>query len=526
VLIVAFLGLCSTLALAATRATLPLGENAQDIVVDSVVGKAFVSNRVTGTVSVIDLSTLTSRSTINVHVGATRMVSDVALDRIYVVCDSTPGFVTVIDAKTEQVITDIPVGNAPRPIVADFLLGELYVRNTVSNSISIVSVASNTVTGTIALPPGGGNLYLNANLGKLYVLLGATSQVAVYDQHTHALLHMIAVGGGANSVQGNDALSRVVVNNITDKTATVIDATTDTVVATLPVGSETTANFATLNPIWGKAWVSNANDGTVTVIDLNSNTVVATVAVGATPVEQALDTAGGDLYVVSQGTNTVSVVDANTNAVTATIPVGVAPAHLQTTRVNNLLLTTNTNGNNTSTPDTLTISDLQYTRAQTIVAVEYYYAGFDHYFHSADFNEINKLDDGIFGENWHRTYQFFRVWTAPGPGRVPVCRFFSVGFGAKSSHFYTPISSECTSLQAGAVWMFEGDVYFLQLADTTGTCPAGTVALYRMYNNGMGGAPNHRYTISRAIRAAMVQLGWVAEGDGPDTVFACVPPLA
>ena len=27
-----------------------------------------------------------------------------------------------------------------------------------------------------------------------------------------------------------------------------------------------------------------------------------------------------------------------------------------------------------------------------------------------------------------------------------------------------------------------------------GTCPAGTVPVYRLYNDGHGAAPNHRYT--------------------------------
>ena len=51
----------------------------------------------------------------------------------------------------------------------------------------------------------------------------------------------------------------------------------------------------------------------------------------------------------------------------------------------------------------------------------------------------------------------------------------------------------------------------------------GTVPLYRLYNNGQGGAPNHRYTIDPAIRTQMIGQGWIPEGNGPDGVFACVP---
>ena len=56
-----------------------------------------------------------------------------------------------------------------------------------------------------------------------------------------------------------------------------------------------------------------------------------------------------------------------------------------------------------------------------------------------------------------------------------------------------------------------------------GTCPSGTTPLYRLYNNGQGGAPNHRYTIDPAVRTQMIAANWVPEGNGPDGVFACVP---
>jgi hypothetical protein len=51
----------------------------------------------------------------------------------------------------------------------------------------------------------------------------------------------------------------------------------------------------------------------------------------------------------------------------------------------------------------------------------------------------------------------------------------------------------------------------------------GAIALYGLYNNGMGGAPNHRCTTSIPILDAMIAAGWVFEGNGNTRVFACVP---
>ena len=55
----------------------------------------------------------------------------------------------------------------------------------------------------------------------------------------------------------------------------------------------------------------------------------------------------------------------------------------------------------------------------------------------------------------------------------------------------------------------------------TGACPPGTDPVYRAWNY----LPdtNHRYTSDRAVRDAMVALGYVAEGSGPDIVTFCAP---
>jgi hypothetical protein len=47
------------------------------------------------------------------------------------------------------------------------------------------------------------------------------------------------------------------------------------------------------------------------------------------------------------------------------------------------------------------------------------------------------------------------------------------------------------------------------------------VPVYRVYSNRPDA--NHRYTIERAVRDAMVAKGWLAEGDGADIVVMCAP---
>jgi hypothetical protein len=156
-------------------------------------------------------------------------------------------------------------------------------------------------------------------------------------------------------------------------------------------------------------------------------------------------------------------------------------------------------------------------------AIEYYYAAWDFYFETAFPDEIAALDGGAFGGAWKRTGQTFNVWPqATGPASA-TCRFFSTAFAPKSSHFYTPFPTECAIVKTESAWQYEAIAFYIQLADADGFCPIGTIPLYRLYNNGMGGAPNHRYTTSVTVFNQMAAAGWLFEGNGNTKVFACVP---
>jgi hypothetical protein len=72
-------------------------------------------------------------------------------------------------------------------------------------------------------------------------------------------------------------------------------------------------------------------------------------------------------------------------------------------------------------------------------------------------------------------------------------------------------------------WKLEDDKLFNEmLPDGSGNCPAGTIPVYRLYNQGMGGAPNHRFVTSLAERQKMINKGYVAEGAGIG-VGMCAP---
>jgi Repeat of unknown function (DUF5648) len=159
-------------------------------------------------------------------------------------------------------------------------------------------------------------------------------------------------------------------------------------------------------------------------------------------------------------------------------------------------------------------------------AVEYYYAAWNFYFVTASPAEIAALDGGAFGGLWKRTGQQFNVYLLAGApaSSSTVWRFFSTIFAPKSSHFYTANVAEYNTLVAenGIGWQLEGPVFSTPMPASDGTCPAGSIPIYRMYNNGQGGAPNHRFTTDINLRAQMLTAGWIPEGQGIGVGF-CSP---
>src|SRR5436190_1852037 len=121
----------------------------------------------------------------------------------------------------------------------------------------------------------------------------------------------LAIGLGCAPAQATTS-PRAYVANLNSNNVSVIDTATNTVVATVAVGSFPFG--VAVDPAGSRAYVTNNNSNNVSVIDTATNTVVATVAVGSFPFGVAVDPAGSRAYVTNGGSNNVSVTDTATHA--------------------------------------------------------------------------------------------------------------------------------------------------------------------------------------------------------------------
>jgi len=147
-----------------------------------------------------------------------------------------------------------------------------------------------------------------------------------------------------------------------------------------------------------------------------------------------------------------------------------------------------------------------------VQAVEYYHQEFEHYFVTAHRAEIDALDAGAI-TGWWRTGQRYQVESEASANRAPVCRFFTGAFAGKASHFFTAWEVECEYVKKNLPeWTYEGVAFHVQLPQANGACPSGTAPVYRLFNAGRGGAPNHAYTADATKRELLISAGFVTEG--------------
>jgi uncharacterized repeat protein (TIGR01451 family) len=161
--------------------------------------------------------------------------------------------------------------------------------------------------------------------GAAYVANENSNNISVIDTTTNTVTATIPVGNRPVAVAVTSDGSRIYVANFGDGTVSIVDAATSAIIATVVVGSEPIS--IAINPNGSKLYVANFASSTVSVIDTITNTVTASIAVGdpATPSDPSailVSPDGTRVYVANQNQGTVSVIDTSNNTVAATIVVG------------------------------------------------------------------------------------------------------------------------------------------------------------------------------------------------------------
>jgi YVTN family beta-propeller protein len=219
-------------------------------------GTGYTDDGKAGTAGSFNLKTLKSRSTIKADEDADAIVFDPASGHVFVI-DGDPGKITVIDTKTDTVITTLDGGGKLEIGAADGR-GKVYVNGEANKEILRVDTQANRIDARWPIP-------------------SCTSP------------HGLAVDANARRLFASCA------NNV----MVVIDADSGKQLAELPIGSRT--DGAAFDPHRKRAFSSNG-DGTLTVI--GEKTPNSFVSLGNVPTMRGartmtIDPMSGRIYLVA-----------------------------------------------------------------------------------------------------------------------------------------------------------------------------------------------------------------------------------
>ncbi len=296
-------------------------------------------------------------------------------------------------------------------------------------------------------------------------------------------------------------------------------------------GSRSGSVTVTSNGISSPQTIPLSGTGTVVTPPPSGLSVPSSLSLGSQTV--GVQTSGSAIVVGNPGSSSITVSSITSSSAsefpivgntcgtlpggsTCTITVAFRPLTIGS-RVGSVTITSNGLGS----PNVVSLSGTgtSVPTATKVPVVEYYNAGFGHYFMTADADEIAGLDAGAYNFAFVRTGRQFNAYSSPAAGTVPVCRFFTLTFAPKSSHFYTADPVECDGLKFNPNWQYEKIAFHIAVP-SGGVCPVGTTPIYRMYNNGQTGAPNHRFASDFTIyQDFTTNKNWAPEGTG-----FCSPP--
>ncbi len=268
---------------------------------------AYVTESSRSTLAIVDASAKKVTGTVRTGKGPTALALDLAsTPNLLYVADTGGNSVTVVDPSNLTVRATIPVGQYPSGL-AIALPGtgisetgphdaEIYVANTISDTVSVISAAKMQVIATISVPGGPVSVTIPqaGTVGVAYVSTRAGTVLALgLATHRVAGVVLQADFGPCGTMDYDAVTGEIYVpnagGNVVDVLAPValnaqgaLTNPPNEPVHVLHIGGEPVAVAITFEGSFG--FVAERSMGRVTMLDADTRQVLATIVVGGAPV--------------------------------------------------------------------------------------------------------------------------------------------------------------------------------------------------------------------------------------------------
>ena len=215
-------------------------------------------------------------------------------------------------------VGDIKIGGAGAfdYLAVDAAARRLYVTH--GTEIVVIDTATQAIVGRIENTPRVHGIAIAPN-GRGFTSNGGENKVGIVDLKTLATLSKVDTGANPDAILYEPTQKEIYALNHTGESATVINADSGAVAATIKLGGQ--AETGQADPALRRVFVNIEDKSTVDVIDVTRHTVVATwpVAPAEEPTGMAIDTATHRLFV--GGGPSLVMMDANNGTVVASLKI-------------------------------------------------------------------------------------------------------------------------------------------------------------------------------------------------------------
>ena len=195
----------------------------------------------------------------------------------------------------------------------------LYVSH--GTQVIVIDIDKDTVVGEIADTPGVHGLAVAPDLKRGFTSNGRENKASIVDLQTLKTLSKVDTGENPDGMLYEAGRQEVYMFNGRGKSATVFEAVTGKVVATIPLDGK--PEFAAADPQAGRVYNNIEDKSEVAVIDTKTHAVVATwpIAPGEEASGMAFDLEHHRLF-LGCGNKLMVMMDSATGKVVAAVPIG------------------------------------------------------------------------------------------------------------------------------------------------------------------------------------------------------------